>query len=265
VGRAAVEVLEAAGCRVELPRRTLCCGRPLYDYGMLDLAERFLRQTLDALAPEITEGVPIVVLEPSCAAVFRDELLGLFPNEEDARRLARQTFTLGEFLERELPDWEPPGLEREALFQGHCHQKAVMGFEEERSVLGKLGLDVEYLQAGCCGMAGSFGYEKEKYDVSMRVGERAVLPAVRAADEETLVIADGFSCRSQIAGATDRRAVHLAQALQMGLHNYDAPSGERPVVIGERPPRPDPRIVALAGAALAGGALALMLRKKAAK
>ncbi len=267
VGRAAVEVLEATGCRVELPRGTLCCGRPLYDYGMLGLAKRFLRQILDTLAPQITEGVPVVVLEPSCAAVFRDELLNLFPNDEDARRLAKQTFTLGEFLEREAPHWETPGLRRKALFQGHCHQKAVVGFGEERSILGKLGLDIEYLEAGCCGMAGSFGYEEEKYDISIRVGERAVLPAVRAADENTLVIADGFSCRSQISSTTDRRAVHLAQVLQMALHDGVALSGEYPEadVIGERPSRPELRSAALVvGAALAGGALVWRFGRKAA-
>jgi hypothetical protein len=163
--------------------------------------------------------------------------------------------------------WETPGLEREALFQGHCHQKAVMGLEEERSVLGKLGLDVEYLDARCCGMAGSFGYEKEQYDVSIKVGERAVLPAVRTADEEKLVIADGFSCRSQIS-TTGPQVVHLIQAMQLALHE-EGPSMGNPetVLTEEKSSQPGSRDAALLGAglAVAGGALALRLRKKAAR
>ena len=219
VGRAAVEVLELAGLRVYLPGRSLCCGRPLYDFGMLSLAKRWLHQILDELRPAIADGVPVVGLEPSCLAVFRDELPNLLPHDEDARRLSGQAFLLSEFLERKLDGWELPRLERKALVQGHCHHKALMKLDDEEAVLARLGLEFEVVDSGCCGMAGSFGYHAgEHYDVSMKAGERVLLPAVREADSDTLIVADGFSCREQIAHATGRRAVHLAEVIQMGLH-----------------------------------------------
>jgi Fe-S oxidoreductase len=221
--RAAVEVLEAAGFSVTLPRRSLCCGRPLYDYGMLTLAKRMLRRTLDALRADIRAGVPIVGLEPSCVAVFRDELRSLFPHDEQAKRLAQQTFLLSEFLAHQVEDYRPPQLHRRALVHGHCHQKALMTMESTEQVLAKLGLDFEILDSGCCGMAGSFGFEAgEHYDVSLKVGERVVLPAVRRAAPDTLIVADGFSCREQIAQATGRRPLHLAEVLQ-----FAAQGGER--------------------------------------
>jgi len=217
--RAAVEVLEAAGFQVRVPPRTLCCGRPLYDYGMLDRAERFLRQVLDALRPDIEAGVPVVGLEPSCVAVFRDELHGLLPNDEDARRLGQQTYLLSEFLAKQAPDFAPPRLERKALVHVHCHHKSVLKYDAEEALLRKLGLDYEILNSGCCGMAGGFGFEAgEKYDVSVKAGERVLLPAVRSAPKDALVISDGFSCREQIAQTTDRQALHLAQVVQMALH-----------------------------------------------
>jgi FAD/FMN-containing dehydrogenase/Fe-S oxidoreductase len=216
---AAVEVLEAAGFAVELPRRSLCCGRPLYDWGMLGLAERQLRQILAALRDEIRAGVPVVVLEPSCASVFRDELCNLLPHDEDAKRLARQTYLLSEFLERCAPDFRPPKICRKALVHGHCHHKAVMGMAAEEAVLRKLGVEFETLDAGCCGMAGAFGFERgDHYDVSIKAGERVLLPAVRRAPAETLIVADGFSCREQVAQTTDRHALHLAEVLQLALH-----------------------------------------------
>jgi Fe-S oxidoreductase len=218
VGRAAVEVLEAAGLRVEVPERPLCCGRPLYDFGMLDLAKRWLRQVLAELRPAIADGVPVVGVEPSCLAVFRDELLNLFPHDEDARRLSGQAFLLSEFLERKLDGWELPRLARKALVHGHCHHKALMKLDDEEAVLARLGLEFETIDSGCCGLAGSFGYEAgEHYDVSMKAGERVLLPAVRGADTETLIVADGFSCSEQIAHATGRRALHLAEVIRMAL------------------------------------------------
>jgi FAD/FMN-containing dehydrogenase/Fe-S oxidoreductase len=213
--RAAVEVLEAAGCRVEIPPRVLCCGRPLYDYGMLDLAKRMLRQILDTLRPAIRAGVPVVGLEPSCVSVFRDEMVNLLPHDHDAQRLKQQTFTLDEYLERR--GWRPPALEGRAVVHGHCHHKSVLNFDAERRLLEKLGLDVTLPDGGCCGMAGSFGFESRHYDVSMAVGERVLLPAVRRTADETLIIADGFSCREQIAQATGRHALHLADVLAMAI------------------------------------------------
>jgi Fe-S oxidoreductase len=217
--KAAVEVLEAAGCRVRIPPRPLCCGRPLYDFGMLDLAKRQLRQILDALHDDISAGTPVVGLEPSCVAVFRDELTNLFPHDAAAKRLAGQTMTLSEFLRRHRPDWRPPRLDRKALVHGHCHHKAVMGFGAESEVLKDAARDVEILDSGCCGMAGSFGFKREHYQVSQQVGELAVLPAVRRAPAQDLIVADGFSCREQIAQATNRRAFHTAELLQLALQD----------------------------------------------
>ncbi len=218
VAIAAVDVLEAAGYQVIIPEQTLCCGRPLYDHGMLPTAKRLLRQILRALHPQIAAGVPLVGLEPSCVAVFRDELLNLFPNDENARRLSKQTFLLSEFLAQKVPHYQPPRLPRKALVQGHCHHKATMGMSTEVDILRRLGLDIEIPEAGCCGMAGSFGFEKEHYDLSMQCGERALLPAVRAAASETLIIANGFSCQEQIAQATRRQPLHLAQVIQLALN-----------------------------------------------
>jgi Fe-S oxidoreductase len=216
--KAAVEVLEAAGYQVEVPEQSLCCGRPLYDHGMLTTAERLLRQILEILEPQITEGIPIVGLEPSCVAVFRDELLNFFPNDENARRLSKQVFLLSEFLEKKVPNYQPPQLHRKAVVHGHCHHKAIMGIKAEEALLKKLGLDFEILDSGCCGMAGAFGFEKDHYDVSIKCGERVLLPAVRNAAKDTLIIANGFSCQEQIAQTTDRQALHLAQVIQMALH-----------------------------------------------
>ena len=258
VGLAAVEVLEAAGCRVDLPAATLCCGRPLYDFGMLRLARRQLRQILRALRDEIAAGTPIVGLEPSCVAVFRDELRNLFHGEIEAERLAKQTFTLSEWL-GEL-GWKPPPLERRALVQRHCHHHAVMGFDAEERLLEQLGLDAEILQSGCCGMAGSFGYEAgDKYEVSMRCAEDELLPALRARGENALVLADGFSCRHQIEHGTGRSALHLAEVLQLALHE----AGVRPAPELARNGRHALRNVAAtaAGAGLVAGG-GLLLRRR---
>jgi Fe-S oxidoreductase len=218
---AAVRALDRAGFEVAIPTRPVCCGRPLYDYGMLGTAKRWLESTLHTLAAEIANGVPIVGLEPSCLAVFRDEMRELMPDREDAKRLARQTFLLSEFFEREGVAY--PALRRRALVHGHCHHKAVMKMDAEERALKSMGLDVEMLEAGCCGMAGSFGFERDHYDVSMKVGERVLLPKVRQTPKDVLIIADGFSCRTQIAQATDRRALHLADLIEMAA--TDGPGG----------------------------------------
>jgi FAD/FMN-containing dehydrogenase/Fe-S oxidoreductase len=213
VGRAAVDVLEAAGYRVELPPAGLCCGRPLYDYGMLTLAKRQLQRILRALESSVAAGVPLVGLEPSCVAVFRDELVNLFP--EEGARLASLTLTLSELLERD--SWEPPRTAAPLVLHGHCHHKAVMRTGTEEALLARMG-ELEILDAGCCGLAGSFGYERgEHYELSMQVGERVLLPAVRRAPDDAIVVADGFSCRQQIAHGTGRRALHLAETLALGL------------------------------------------------
>jgi len=247
VGRAAIEVLEDAGFHVTLPQAQLCCGRPLYDYGMLPLAKRFLRRILATLGEDIRAGVPLVGLEPSCVSVFRDELRNLFPHDHDAYRLAKQTFTFAEFLDRRAPDLDLGPLRRRAVVHGHCHHKAVLKMRADERLLERLGLDYEVLESGCCGLAGSFGYEQDKYDISIKAGERVLLPAVREAPADALVIADGFSCRTQIRHGTGRDAVHLAQVVRMARHaSLDA--GVRAVADHQRggsswqPPRiPVPR------------------------
>ena len=216
--QAAVEVLEAAGYQVHVPQTHLCCGRPLYDYGMMARAKRLLEEIMHTLAPLISAGIPMVGLEPSCVAVFRDELKNLFPDRDDAKRLASQTFMLSEFLEKHAHHYQPPKLHRKAIVHGHCHHKAIMKFDTEKKLLEKMELDFELLDSGCCGMAGSFGFERNHYDVSMAVGELVVLPAVRKAAPGTLIITDGFSCREQIEQATGRQALHIAEVLQMALH-----------------------------------------------
>ena len=224
IGIAAIGVLEAAGYRVRLPTSPLCCGRPLYDYGMLPTAKRWLRRIVAELREPVASGTPVIGLEPSCLTVFRDELVNLFPDDPDARRLSQASVTLGDFLRRN--GYQPPQLTGRALVQVHCHHGAVLGYDAERSLLEQAGLDLAFPASGCCGMAGSFGYERgQRYEVSMACGERVILPAVREADPDTLIIADGFSCRGQIEQGTGRRALHLAQVLQLaatGQADFDS-------------------------------------------
>jgi FAD/FMN-containing dehydrogenase/Fe-S oxidoreductase len=228
VAAAAVRVLEGAGCAVNIPQRKLCCGRPLYDYGMLRTAKRWLRRILDEVAEPVSAGVPLIVLEPSCAAVFRDELPNLFPDNADAQRLASAAVSLGEFLTAR--GYQPPTLHRRMLLQTHCHDHAVLDPNCDAKLFTAMQLDVDRPDSGCCGMAGSFGFEAgDKYDVSVAVGERVILPAVRAADPQTIVVANGFSCREQISQLTDRHAVHLAQLLELAEHfGACGPPGDHP-------------------------------------
>ena len=222
--QAAVEVLEAAGFYVDVPMKDMCCGRPLYDYGFLGMARSWLKTILDTLRPEIEAGTPIVVLEPSCASVFKEELTNLFPHDEDAARLNKQTFLLSEFLQQKAPDFKPPKLQRKAIVQGHCHHKSLQKMKAEEAILKQMGIDFSQPDPGCCGMAGAFGFEEgAHYDVSMKLGERSLIPAVRQADKDTLIIADGFSCREQIHQTTDRQGMHLAQVIQMGLQEQNQP------------------------------------------
>ena len=221
---AAVEVLEDAGCRVIVPPENLCCGRPLYDYGFLPTAIRWMRQNLEALRPYVRDGVPMVVLEPSCCATFRDELTNLFPTDHDARRLKNQTFTIAEYLDAHAGGYDVPKMSGRALVHGHCHQKAIMGIEGEKRLYDKMGLQITVPDSGCCGMAGAFGYENTggHYETSIAVGERVLLPDVRKQADDTLIVTDGFSCREQILQDTDRVALHTAQVLQRAIHQRDA-------------------------------------------
>jgi Fe-S oxidoreductase len=211
---AATELLESAGFSVVVPRDDVCCGRPLYDYGLLPRAKRLLQTTLEVLREHLADGLPVVVLEPSCAAVFRDELPNLLPHDEYAKRLTDQTCLLGEFVRRHRSRFSLPETRGSALFHAHCHQKALFESREDVELLESIGMTVSAPDSGCCGMAGSFGFEADHYDISMRIGERVLLPEVRKAADSTIVVADGFSCREQIAQATSRQAVHLAQLLR---------------------------------------------------
>ncbi|MEO8799237.1 MAG: FAD-binding and (Fe-S)-binding domain-containing protein [Polyangiaceae bacterium] len=215
--RAAVKVLEHAGFEVAIPARPVCCGRPLYDFGMLDTAKRYLDDTLACLEPQITAGTPMVVLEPSCASVFRDEMIELLPNRNEAKNLSKQTFTLSEFLDKNVPKEEIPKLHRKAIVQTHCHHHAVMRFDAEKAIFDAMELETDILKSGCCGMAGSFGFEKEKYDVAQACGERLLLPRVKNEEADTLILADGFSCKTQISQNGPRRGLHLAEALAMAI------------------------------------------------
>jgi FAD/FMN-containing dehydrogenase/Fe-S oxidoreductase len=212
---AAADVLEDAGFRVIVPAQGLCCGRPLYDYGMLTRAKRHLHEVLNTLRAEIRAGIPVVGVEPSCMSVFRDELVNLLPDDVDAQALRRQSFMFDEFLASRAPQWQPPTMLRHAVVHGHCHQKSIMGIAGEVDLLARMGVDATVLDAGCCGMAGGFGYEKDHYDVSIACAERRLLPAVRAAADETLLVVDGFSCREQIRQITGREALHFAQVVQL--------------------------------------------------
>jgi FAD/FMN-containing dehydrogenase/Fe-S oxidoreductase len=213
---AAVEVLEALGYQVVLPQAHLCCGRPLYDFGMLDTARAQLREILDALASEIRAGVPVVGLEPACLSVFRDELLNLFPNDQLARQLSRQVHLFSDFM-MAIPDWEAPQLGGTALVHGHCHQKSIFGMANEMALLKRLGITAHTVESGCCGMAGAFGFQEKHYALSLKLAESALLPAVRAASEHTMIVASGYSCREQISQLSERSALHITEIVALAL------------------------------------------------
>lgn len=208
---AAASVMEKLGCRVALPTSVACCARPLYAEGMLDLARKQLAATLRVLEPAVTRELPVIVLEPSCAASFRDELKELFPTDARAEYLSRNVLTFGEFLRRR--GFEPPRRGGTALVHMHCNHRAVMGVDADLDLIESMFDRCEVPEPGCCGMAGPFGFDASKYDVSMRIAEHALLPAVRVADSRTTLIADGFSCREQILQGAGREAVHLAEAV----------------------------------------------------
>ena len=223
---AAAQVLSAAGYQVNVavpPRgRPLCCGRTYLASGMVAAAREEAQRTLAVIAPYARRGVPIVGLEPSCLFGYRDEIPTLLPGEDTAA-VASQTFTLAQFIanEQRAGNWQlefAAMTPRRALVHGHCHEKSFDAFGDVLEVLRTIpDLDVEAVQSSCCGMAGSFGYCSEHYGVSMQMAEASLLPAVRSADSQTLIVADGTSCRHQIADGAAREAVHLAKVLAMAL------------------------------------------------
>ena len=266
--KATVEVLEAAGYRVIVPPEALCCGRPLFDYGMLDMAEAFFDRLVKGLAPYVREGIKVVGVEPSCIAAFRDELPNMMPHDEDARRLSKNTLTLAEFRVNEAENYEPPKLERKVIVHGHCHQKATVGLGAEQELYEKMGLGYEVLDSGCCGLAGSWGFEEDKHDLSMKIGERRLLPAARNAEVDTILLADGFSCKTQIDHGTDRRALHTAQVIKMALDHGtggasrdEHPESEYPDVVLDGK-SPDLKTAAALAGMVMVGAVAWRLGRK---
>lgn len=227
VASAAVEVLSRIGYEVVLPRKRLCCGRPLYDYGLLDEARAVLVTAVDELSEEIARGVPVVGLEPGCLSVFKDELLKQLPDVPMAKELAAQTFLLSDFLA--LADFDWPSLDLDVIVHGHCHQKSIFGMRGETAILEKLGVRWELLNTGCCGMAGSFGFNSDHYELSMKVGEDKLLPLIREAPESTIVLTNGFSCREQIAQGAKRESLHIAE---LALKALDQDMPERTGVAG---------------------------------
>lgn len=215
IAMAAVDVLSALGFDVTLPNKRLCCGRPLYDYGMLDEARALLRTAVDELAGEIEAGVPVIGLEPGCLSVFKDELLKQLPDEPLAKRLAAQTFLFSDFLAQ--VDFAWPRLDADVIVHGHCHQKSLFGMQGETALLDKLGVRWSLLDTGCCGMAGSFGFSEEHYDLSMKIGEGTLLPLVRQASADAIVVTNGFSCREQIEQGAGRTPLHIAQLAKRAL------------------------------------------------
>ncbi|MDX1583626.1 MAG: (Fe-S)-binding protein, partial [Thermoanaerobaculia bacterium] len=215
--RAAVAVLEKAGYHVDLPPDGLCCGRPFYDFGFLGLARSHLARIIETLRDELRSGTLIVGIEPSCVAVFRDELMNLFPGDEDAVRLSEQVLTFAEAIERAPKRLSLKKLGIDAVLQGHCHHKAVMKMSTDTKLLSRAGVSVQNEDLGCCGMAGAFGFEEEHYDISVEIGEQKLLPRIRSAGDEARVIADGFSCREQIEQLSGRRPLHLAEILLESL------------------------------------------------
>ncbi|MFM9372023.1 FAD-binding and (Fe-S)-binding domain-containing protein [Streptomyces sp. Da 82-17] len=224
VGRAAVEVLEAAGFEVLLPPDHLCCGLTWLTTGQLDTARRVLDRTLTAVDPFLRRGIPLVGLEPSCTSLFRTDGTELLADDARARRAAEQTLTFAELLDRHAPDAVFDRLDTTALTQTHCHQHATLGSAADDRVLARAGVDSGRLDSGCCGLAGNFGFERGHYEVSVQVGEQVLLPAVRGAGDSTVVLADGFSCRTQIAQLSGRRARHLAELLREALPGATPPN-----------------------------------------
>ncbi|MBQ1016805.1 FAD-binding oxidoreductase [Micromonospora sp. D93] len=266
VARAAVEVLETAGWRVRVPDGPVCCGLTWISTGQLDIAKRVLRRTVDVLRPHLRAGTRVVGLEPSCTAVFRSDAHELFPADDDVTRLREQTVTLAELLHDHSPGWQSPRIEAHALIQPHCHHHAILGTAADQAVLSAAGVNAEFLDSGCCGLAGNFGFEEGHYEVSEACAERVLLPAIRDADETDVILADGFSCRTQVeqSASDGRSALHLAELLRAALHNDTVPRrpeqswGDRP-----RPPSVFSRWVAagiVAAAALAP--LAALVRRR---
>jgi Fe-S oxidoreductase len=217
IGRAAVELLEAAGWEVEIPTEPICCGLTWISTGQLNIARKVLRRTIRRLAPHVRDQGFVVGLEPSCTAVFRSDMHEFFPDDQDAHRLKDHVVTLAELLTEHTDGWQPPQAPSgtKAIAQVHCHQHAILKWEADSRLLERAGVHAEQLDSGCCGLAGNFGFTAGHGEVSRALAEQTLLPRVREADDGTVVLADGFSCRTQIADldSNGREGVHLAELL----------------------------------------------------
>jgi Fe-S oxidoreductase len=244
IGRAAVALLEDAGWQVEMPTEPLCCGLTWISTGQLSVAKKVLQRTIAALAPHLRDGGYVVGLEPSCTAVFRSDAPEMFPTDQDVHRLRDHTVTLAELLTEHTPGWTPPPVAGQApgpvqaLAQVHCHQHAVLGWDADEQLLKSAGVDVEHLESGCCGLAGNFGFTAGHGEVSEALAEQVLLPRLRDADPATVVLADGFSCRTQIhdLDSGGRQAVHLAELLATGLPTSHESSAGAPLRTTGGPP-----------------------------
>jgi Fe-S oxidoreductase len=255
IGQAAVALLEDAGWTVQIPEAPLCCGLTWISTGQLVTAKKVLRRTIDAVADHVRAGGLVVGLEPSCTTVFRSDAPDLFPDDLDVSRLKQQTVTLAELLTEHTPGWQPPRLEGvHAMAQVHCHQHAVLKWDADQKLLEDAGAEVEHLESGCCGLAGNFGFEAGHLDVSVKCAENVLLPKLRSAPEEAVVLADGFSCRTQVheLDSGGREAIHLAELLERARNGAVRGADLRP---GDRPGRPS---VAARGAALGAVAAATL-------
>ena len=263
VGQAAVQVLEAAGWAVEIPAEPLCCGLTWISTGQLRTGQRILGRTVARLAEHVRAGGFVVGLEPSCTTVFRSDGADLFPDDQDMRRLRDHTVTLAELLTQHTPDWQPPKVAREVLAQVHCHQHAVLRFDAESRLLADAGARAEALESGCCGLAGNFGFEPGHGDVSRALAERVLLPRLREAAPGAIVLADGFSCRTQIheLDSGGREAMHLAELLaaaggQGGVLGLDSDHPERTAAPRPAGPTSAAKLAVAGTAAVLAGALA---------
>ncbi len=270
VGRAAVRVLESAGWTVILPTEPLCCGLTWISTGQLDVAQRVLRRTVGSLSEHVRRGGYVVGLEPSCTAVFRSDAPDLLHGDQDVLRLRDHTVTLAELLMQHTPGWEPPRLGDEAtgraraMAQVHCHQHAVMGWEADAALLEAAGVAAEHLDSGCCGLAGNFGFTKGHGEVSRDLAERVLLPRVREAEQDTVVLADGFSCRTQVhdLDSAGREAVHLAELLAGGLDEQPMAQIAAPsrTAVSRAAPRAATALVAATATVVVGQALRRLTR-----
>ena len=261
VGQAAVELLEDAGWRVEIPTQPLCCGLTWISTGQLSTAKRVLRRTIEAVAPHVQAGGLVMGLEPSCTAVFRSDAPELFPTNQDVRRIRDHTVTLAELLVNHTDGWDPPRVAQEhskAVAQVHCHQHSVMGWDADQELLRRAGVDAEHLDSGCCGLAGNFGFTAGHRKVSEACAEQVLLPRVREAEPDTVVLADGFSCRTQIhdLDSGGREGVHLAELLAAGLEHRSRTAPVNGTAVPVTRPAPPGRLARTAVLALTSLAVA---------